>query len=129
MTKIEVRIVCTGMHHGKDDEGRDTVFTHPSREIELLSYDPEARIAVPLRRANRHRIGGLEFDHEKQVDSGSLVELGDVADPRGALWRFTCVSCGRDRPLRDDTLAKILDGYLAAGRASVDISALPARLA
>jgi hypothetical protein len=112
----QIRVICT-------DSG-----THPSREIELLSYsaDPDPVVDI-VRRAGLIRDGKVKFGRQ-ETGNGSLVSLGDVADPRGALWRFVCPTCRRDWPLRDDTLIRVLQPLIAAGRTSVDFSALPPEL-
>lgn len=127
-----VRVVCTD---------RDT---HPSRELAVLRRRdeiPEIQESV-LRQFEEAGLGKEEaamlYEWE-QADSigrrssrrGGYVRLATVAEfsERGPLWRFRCPTCRRDVPMRGDRLLRLLDGLLAAGRVSVDLSYLGANLA
>jgi hypothetical protein len=127
----QLRIICT-------DQG-----THPSRELALIWHhgeDPELLAGLladdQLSEAEARTV--YNWDRTSYLAQrraarggyvhGGVVDVGDESDGRGPLWRFRCPTCRRDVQLRDDKMRRLVEGLLAAGRVSVDISQLPASL-
>lgn len=135
MNTTQIRVICT------DQQFVDgvKVSTHPSREIAVIRWNgtDHELLAVLLADPEVVPEEALALVEWEQTDAlakrsarrGGSVDLADphergFVDERGALWRFQCPTCRRDVPMRDSRLRRLVEGLLADGRTSVDLSHL-----
>jgi hypothetical protein len=133
----QVRVVCTDREtHASRELSPPLELTDDPKWREILVADEQLSEREAEAVYRWERVGHWSRDSRRggrvqhaRVTVGMTQagdgEVGDPGDGRGGLWRFRCPTCRRDVPMRDDTLVRLIEGYLAAGRRAVDISCLP----
>ena len=118
---FDIKIVCTD----RGQHGPAELATLRVREDKTFELAATRLAAAPWADVPGAQIAaeGITVPAPKQV----LKKTDDRRDNYGGRrrWRFSCARCGRDMPVNEPTMTKIVDAKVAIGEGIVDFSFLP----